>query len=509
MSVESNDRRIVKNTLILYIRTFLLIFVNLYVVRIVLRELGLEDYGIYNLIGGFVVMFSIIIQSLSSASQRFFAIQIGKGDFSQLEKEFSITFWSYLKLALGLFLIAEVVGIWFINYQLSTIPINRMNAVNYVFQFSLLSFLVSFLTIPFNALIIALEKMKTIAYVSFVEAIFKLLVAVSICYIIGDKLILYAFLMFVASTLVCILYIIKCTKLVPGLKIRKVKDKASQSDIMSYTGWNTLDSFSSVLSTQGVNMLLGIFLGPIVNSARALAYQISSTLNHFVLNFITASKPQIIKYYADGDFNNLEKLVFRSSKFSFFLLLFVSIPLFLYSDFVLIIWLGELPPYAADLTKIVLLTVLIEVLSYPILAQVQATGKIRKYNIVISLLRLTILPVTYYLLLFEFSVRSVFIANLILAVLCLFTRLVMINSIVNFDVKAFVKEVLLPVLFVFMLTFLLSFSLGLYASVDLIHVIQGLVLSYSSYFLAVMFVGTSKDEQNTIFLIIKGKIQKR
>lgn len=509
MSVESNDRRIVKNTLILYIRTFLIIIVNLYVIRVVLRELGVEDYGIYNLVGGFVAMFSIVIQSLSSASQRFFAIQIGKGNLDALEREFSITYWTYLKIVIVLFVIAEVFGIYFINYQISTIPEDRIWAANCVFQFSMLSFVFSFLSIAYNSLIIAFEQMKKVAYISFVEVIIKLVIAFCLSFYLGDKLILYSFLMFLSTAIVCGIYIYYSKKIMPSLKLRRIQDKKTEKEILSYTGWNTVDSIAGIASTQGVNLLLGYFQGPLVNAARGLAYQISVTLNHFVLSFITASKPQIIKYYAEGDLPNLQNLVFRSSKFSFYLLLMVSIPIFLYSEFILRLWLGEVPAYVVSFTRVILLTILVDVISYSLMTQIQATGNIRVFSLVISFVKLTVLPISYVLLLLNFSVVSVFVANLVIIGICLIIRLFLMKVYVNLDVVRFSRTVLFPIVLVFVCTFLLSVVFDLYSSMDLTVVIKGLIITYLSFFMSVVFLGTSSSERNLVKDLVKKKVFKR
>ncbi|WP_066754504.1 oligosaccharide flippase family protein [Sphingobacterium populi] len=326
--IDANNKRIAKNTLFLYIRMLLIIFVNLYTVRIVLQELGTEDYGIYNLVGGVVAMFSFLSQSLSSASQRFFALEIGKNNSSMLASIVNTTLWTYIFLAIIIFGIGQLLGSWFLNEKLTTIPLDRVSTANFVFNCSMISLVVSLLSVPFNALIIANEKMNVYSYISIFEVVFKLISVFLLQLYVGDKLRLYAIILLLSTSIVGSLYFFYCQKNYPHIKYSRTWDKSVQKKILSFTGWNMFDSMANVMNTQGMNIFLGYFFGPLVNAGRGVAYQVSVTLNQFVLNFVTATKPQIVKYYAQNELAAMQSLVFRSSKFSFYLLAVVTIPFF-------------------------------------------------------------------------------------------------------------------------------------------------------------------------------------
>jgi O-antigen/teichoic acid export membrane protein len=357
-----NNKRIAKNTLLLYVRMLVMMLVSLYTVRVILNTLGSVDYGIYNVVGGIIAMFSFLSSTLASASQRFFAFELGRRNYNQLQKTFSMSILIYGMLAVLILVVAEIIGIWFIN-NLLTIPKERIDAANWVYQFAILSFMATIIRIPYQATIIAHERMHVFAYISIVEVSLKLLIVFLLVIIPFDKLKLYAILYFLVTLTVTTIFNVYCRKKFVECKFIFHWNTALFKMIASYSGWNMFETSSKIISSQGGNILLGMFFSPIVNAARGIAHQVSVTMNHFVLNFMTATRPQIIKYHAQGDNRNMFDLAIRSSKFCFYLMFVISSPVLLETKYILTLWLHDVPTNTIIFKKLIIITILIEVIS--------------------------------------------------------------------------------------------------------------------------------------------------
>lgn len=461
MTEESlkNSKRIAKNTMLLYFRMLLTMLVSLYSVRVVLDTLGIVDYGIYNVVGGIVIAFSFFSSTMASASQRFFAFEIGRGDFVQLKKTFSMMLIIYCLIAVIIVLLAETLGLWFLNYKM-VIPSNRMNAVNWVFQFSIFSFVLTMFQVPYDAIVIARERMKVYAYLSILEVTLKLIVVYLLVIFPFDKLTTYAILMFVVTLIITWMYRIYCLRNFQESRFKYYWNKKLFREIIMYSGWSLFGAFASIFNNQGINIILNLFFGPAVNAARGIAYQISTTINGFVQNFMIAARPQITKYYAQRQYDEMLNLVFQSSKYSFFLLYLISLPFLLRTNFIFKIWLTTVPDYVVSFSQIIIITSLIESLSYPLMAAAQATGQIKNYQIIIGGCLLLNLPIAYVLVKIGYAPEATLIVILVNSVICLFLRLIILKKMIGLVIKSFLLNVILPVLSVSILAFIFPYYIN-------------------------------------------------
>ena len=324
-SVSNNNKRIAKNTLLLYIRMFFIMAVSLFTSRVILKNLGVEDFGIYNVVGGVVAMMGILNSAMSTSTTRYLTFELGKGDKERLKQVFSMCFTIYLLLSLAFLFLAETFGLWFLNTQL-TIPENRLEAANWVYQFSVISCINTLLSNPYNAVLIAHEKMSVYAYISIAEVVLKLAVVYMLLIINYDRLVVYGALILIMSLLVTMMYRVYCIRHYKESIYRFYWEKPLFKQLLSYSWWNLFGAAAGIVKGQGLNVLLSMFFNPSVNAARGIAYQINTSITNFFTNFYTAVRPQITKYYAQNDLENMFKLVFRSSKFSFFLIFILSLP---------------------------------------------------------------------------------------------------------------------------------------------------------------------------------------
>lgn len=455
MDVQSDSKRIVKNTALLYFRLLLTMAVGLYTSRVVLNALGAEDFGIYNVVGGVVAMLSFFNSSMATATQRFLNYEMGKGNVGNLPKVFSMSFITYCVIAVIVLLISETVGLWFVVNKL-VIPQDRVDAAFWVYQISIMTFIVNMLSVPYNAVIIAHEKMSAFAYISVFEAIGKLLLAYLITVSPIDKLVFYAILMFIMSLVIRGIYGVYCRRHFEESKIRLLWDVSLLKRLFSFSGWMLSGTVANLFSTQGVNMLINIFFGPICNAARAVAMQVFNAVNSFVANFMTAVRPQIVKSYAQQDFSYMYRIVFSSSKLSFFLLFFLSVPIIFETEQILTLWLKNVPADSVLFTRLVLVDLLI-ISSYSPIAYVsQASGKIKNYQIIISVGFVLIFIVTWLLFSLGFAAYTAFIVMIIMDILGLFARLLELRHSVQFSMGAYLKRVSVPVAITFSLSLCLS-----------------------------------------------------
>ena len=501
MTVE-NNKRIAKNTLLLYFRMLLTMGVSLFTVRVVLDTLGAVDYGLYNVVGGIVTMFSFLSGTLASASQRFFSFELGKNNIAQLKKIFAVTMSIYAMIAVLIFLLAETVGLWFLNHKM-TIPVDRMEAARWVYQFSIFSFMMTMFTIPYNAIIIARENMKVYAWVSIIEAILKLLIVYILVVFTYDKLKLYAVLMFGVTTLITFIYRIYCNRNYKESRFVFYWDKALFKEILSFSGWNLFGSMAGVFNSQGINIILNIFFGPIVNAARGIAYQISTAINKFVQNFMTATRPQIIKYYAADEKNLMMKLVFQSSKISFYMLFILSMPVLIETRFIFEIWLKEIPEYTILFTRLIIFIALIDSLSYPLMTAAQATGKIRMYQSTVGGFMLLNLPVSYVFLKFGYPPQIVFYIAILNAIICLLLRLMFMKKMIGLSINKFLSSVVFPLFLISFISYIVPSVFFLIIEQSIIRFLIISIVGISSSILTIYFVGLNKNEKEFLIEFIK------
>ena len=441
----SNNKRIAKNTILLYMRMILTMGITLFTSRVILQVLGIEDYGIYNLVGGVIAMFGFVSASLSTATQRFITFELGKGDRGALHIVFSTCLLLHTIIALFIVLIADPIGVWFIINKL-VIPTGRLTAAIWVFQFSIISTFVMIVSVPFNAEIVAHEKMSAFAMISIVEATLKLLIVYSLLLTHEDKLIVYGALLLLTQISIQCLYSFYCRKNFEEVTLKLKVDRSRVKEIGSFASWSILGNVSYLTYTHGLNLLLGTFFMPTVNAARGIALQVQGAVNSFVANFQTAINPQITKTYAAGQISEMHKLVFRSSRLSFYLLLIISLPFVFEAEMVLRLWLGVVPEYTVVFLRLIFLTTWINSFANPLIISVKASGKVWQYESVVAVIMLLILPISYVFLILGFDAGIVFAVHLAIECVAQFARIKITGKLIGYSCSIYIKEVLMKIL---------------------------------------------------------------
>lgn len=443
---SSNSKRIAKNTFYLFIRMVLILGISLYTSRVILNALGVDDFGLYNVVAGFISILGFLTSSLSGTTSRFITFALGKGDELYLYKVFSNTLITHLFLCLIIILFGETIGLWFVTNKL-TIPVDKMNAAVWVYQISILTTILSVLKIPYNALIIAHEDMKTFAYISIIETIAKLIIAFSITYSPVNKLILYAFLLLAVQMVISAAYYHYCKQNYRESKAKLIADRDLLKEISSYSSWCILGYGAIAANTQGLNILLNMFYGTTANAARGIAVQVQNATTQLCGNFQMALNPQITKNYANGNYSYMHALITSSSKFSFFLMQLIIMPILLNCEYILNLWLVSPPLYTIEFTKIILIISTIETLKNPILAAIHATGKIKKIQTIEGLCLLSILPISYITLKFYHPEPTIiFFIYLIIESITQIIRVKIILPQISMSIKEYVKKGIFPIL---------------------------------------------------------------
>lgn len=452
-----SNKRLAKNTLFLYFRMLFVMVIGLYTSRVVLRTLGVEDFGIYNVVGSFVSMFSLISGALTAAVSRFLNIEMGRKDSTKLKDVFSTAINIHIILAVIILLVAEMIGPWFIRTQM-TISLDKIDSAIYVFHFSLLTFLVNLISIPYNACIIAHEDMKIFAYISFVEVSLKLLIVYLLLLFSYDKLVLYGFFMLCTSLIIRCIYQIYCRKHYAESSFRFYMDKQIFREMFGFTGWNIIGSTSVILSNQGVNILLNVFGSPVVNAARGIAVQIEATINSFVQNFMTAMNPQITKSYGAGDLETYSKLMMYGGRFSVGLLTLLSLPFLVETHYILELWLGEVPEYTVNFARLILIFAISEAMSYTFTTGLLATDKIKKLQILVGGCRMMNLPISYVLLKLGMEPEITMVVAIVLSQVNLLLRLTLLKQYIQLSIKRFYRIIVLKQV----ISILLPLAIGIY-----------------------------------------------
>lgn len=479
--------------------------VGLYTSRVVLNTLGVEDYGVYNIVGGIVVIFSFFNSAMSTATQRFLSFDLGSKDYIQLKRTFNTTLNIHLLIAFVFLIMAETAGLWFVNYKLN-LPVNRMYAVNWVYQFSVFTFLFGIIQVPYNALIIARERMNIYAYISIFEVIFKLIIVYILVVLDFDKLILYSALLFSIAFFVRFFEKSYCKKHFEESKYEFYYDKTYTKTLLAYSGWSLFGNIAGIGRSQGINILLNLFFGTLLNASYGIAIQLQGVVNTFVINFQMAVNPQIVKRYAAGELKESIKLICQSAKMSYFIMFIIACPIIFNVDFVLEIWLKNPPVYTSMFVVLSLINILIDSISGPLITGAQASGNIKWYQITIGSFILLCVPVSYLLLKIYNDPNLVFYVIIGINLFSLILRVLFLRKLIKLDIIIFLKEVVLPVILV---TFLF---LGIYH-----FLIDGLIsmqnqfhsflvkatLSIVLNIILIYLIGISKTEKKFIFNFIR------
>lgn len=495
--IKTNNKRIAKNTIFLYVRMLLIMLVTLYTARVVLRTLGVDDYGLYNVIGGVISMFAFLNGTMSGATQRFLTFELGLKENGNFTKVFGAAFTIHAVLALIIFVLAETIGLWFVCTKL-TIPPERISATLWVYHFSILSTLVFVMSIPFNACIISHERMDAFAYISIIEVILKLLIVFFLDIIDFDKLKLYAVLMFFVQLGIQSVYMLYCHKAFKTAKVRLIWDKSLLSRIANFAGWTLFGGIASVGFNQGLNIVLNIFFGPSVNAARAIAVQVDNAIQSFVSNFQMAMNPQIIRRYAAGEMSEMHKLVFASSRYSFFLMLLFAIPIFIEAPVILNLWLDTVPEHTVNFLRITIFVILINTLSNPLITSVNATGNVRNYQVIIGTILLMVVPIAYFVLKLNSVPELAFVVYVTVSLIAQIVRFVLARPLANFSTIDYIKSVLWRIVLVGMLSIILPAFTAYLANDKYKELIEVCFVSWLSVLCVVYACGISKAERQLI-----------
>jgi O-antigen/teichoic acid export membrane protein len=488
---------------------FLAMGVGLYTSRLVLEALGVVDYGIYGLVGGIVIMFAFLNSSMASATQRYLSFDIGKNDQERLQKTFNATLNIHFLVAFIVLVLAETIGLWFVNYKLD-IPTDRINAANWVFQFSIFAFILNVIQVPYNALLVAREHMNVYAYVSILETLLKLAIVLILVQADTDKLILYAILTFSVSFVIRLVYKIYCKRRFKESIYKFYYDRTYYKELLSYSGWNLFGNIASIARSQGSNILLNLFFGPIANAAFSLTVMVQGIIGNFVTNFQMALNPQIVKNYAKGDAKASLNLMYKSAKFSFFAMLLLVLP-FLYNiDYVMNLWLTEVPLYTIDFLKLAMIYSLIETISNPLMSGLQATGKIKKYQAIVGSLIFLNLPIAWILLKTTQIPHSFYWSFIAISIIALFIRLNFVKNLMNIKITSFYKEVLLRIVLVLIAIASVLYPLRVYLVEDDVFIFflfkTAIILLFTISIIVVL--GMNKLERHFIKTTIQNKIFK-
>lgn len=435
-----NNKRIAKNTVLLYFRMVLLVAVKLYTSRVILIALGVQDYGIYTAVGGIVAMFSVLTGSLSTAISRFVTYELGKNNIDRLSIIFSNSINVLLLFGILIIIGTETVGLWFLNSKMN-IPCESLSSANIVFQFSIATFLVNFLSIPYNALIIAHEKMSAFAYISILEVFLQLIMVFVLFLSSNNRLVIYSLAIFCIALIIRLIYSFYCGKKFREAKYKFTIDINEAKELLSFAGWNLMGASAWVMNTQGVNLLTNIFFNVYVNAARGIVGQIEAALSMFVNNFITAISPQITKAFSVDDKYRFNSLVINGTKFSAFIVGLLTIPMLLEMDFILSFWLKEVPEYSSVFAKITVVSIMFHVLGNILHQAVCAVGKVKKYQILISLTTLLIFVFTWLLYSLNYPPVSYYVVNAVVYFFVIFVRLFCLKSVFEFETRDFLKSI--------------------------------------------------------------------
>lgn len=507
--MQVNRRRIAKNTLMLYLRMALVMVVSLFTTRIILKNLGEVDFGIYNVVGGIILLFGFLNSAMSQASQRFISFELASNDIERVKKVFFISVVIHIIIAITILVLAETIGLWFVSSQMN-FPPERYKSAIFVYQFAILTFIINVITVPFTASIIAHEKMNIYAWVSIIDTTLKLTVAYLISIINYDKLQSYSLLIFMSTFSVNIIYWIYCRLHFQECKSMAVFERAKFYEMFSFAGWNIIGNMAFAIRTQGSNILLNIFFGPSVNAARGIAHQVGSAVQLFVTNFQTASNPQIVKTYASEEYSETLKLVCQCTKYSFYLILLLSLPILFQTEYILTTWLDHVPYYSVLFVQLILINEIIDTLSISLKMYVKATGKIKWYMIIQGGFYLFALPVIWLFLKNGFSPTSSLVVLIIFTFTGTFLRLFLIQKVDSkFSSVLFIKSVLPRVLLVSILSYTICLCLNYFFKTE--SLISFVIMS-SLYFITtaaiIWLIGLDTVERSKISVIVKNKINK-
>lgn len=503
---QTNNQKLAKNTVFLYIRMIVVMLITFFTTRILLSTLGIEDFGIYNVVCGFVTMFSFLNTSMANGVQRFYSFAIGKHDPQSISKIFTLAVIIQLIIAIIIIVIVETVGIWYL-YNRMNISANRVFAAFWVFQNALLSLFFVILTVPYNGAVMAYEKMNFYAIVSIIDAILKLVVVLILPYCGIDKLICYGLLISIISILDFLFNFFYCKRNFPQIKFVRHVDRDLLPSMISFSGWNIFGSLAHMGKIQGVNLVLNAFWGTVVNTAFGISAQISNAVSSLTAGFVTALRPQMIKSFAAGDLDYTMKLLYSASKLTFFLVLIIAVPIFEEISSILDFWLGvgKYPEMTIVFCKLTILTVLFDSFATPLSIIVHASGKMRTFQIVCSLVVISVVPLSYIVAKLWNDAAIVISIGLFTTILAQLVRLLLIKNIIKFSILSYCIKVFIPTIIVFLLSCIAALLVNRISieNLEFWGVLMKIGLNVIVCFIVIYIIGLSKTEKNLVKSFIK------
>lgn len=499
----ANNKRIAKNTLILYLRTFIVLLITLYTSRVILQVLGVDDYGLYNVVGGVVAMFSVISGSISTSISRFITFDLGRNDTNALKHTFSSSLTLLLVFALIIIILGEGIGVWFIQTQL-TIPEGRLSAAHWIFQFSLITFALNIVGLAYDACIRAHERMSIFAYVSIIGTFLKLVICFMLYYSPFDKLVYYGILMLLVNVIVfainyyyCNRNFIECQGVV--LKV----DKEQFKSLGSFAGWTSVMHGTYILNTQGINILMNIFFGVTVNAARGIAHSVESAIMGFVNNFLSAVYPQITKLYASGNTQEMNKLVCRSSKFAYFLLLILAMPVYIETDYILSLWLGVVPEHTVAFFRLTIIASALSAMGNSGNCACQATGNVKGFSSVMAMITVAVFPLTYIGFKIGLQVETAYVVYIIIYSTLIIVRMLFLKRLVGLLPILYIRLVLIPVMLVTTIASLLPFLIHNCLDSSFVRLLSVCIVSILTACMVIYLVGLTKGERMFIIGVVR------
>lgn len=504
-SNSQNNKLIAKNTILLYIRLLFTMVVGLFTSRVILNTLGIDDYGIYNVVAGVVAMFTLLTGSLSASISRFLTFNLGKGDLKKLSVVFSTSINIMLGMAIIVAILMEIGGVWFLNNQLN-IPNERLYAANWVFQFSILTFILNLVNVPFNSAIIAHERMSAFAYISILEVSLKLVIVYMLYVSPFDKLISYAALFAGVAVIIRIVYGIYCSRQFEECHYKFVYDKSLIKEMGVFAGWNFLGSGAYLFNTQGVNIITNVFFGVATNAARGVSNQVEAIAKQFVTNFTTAINPQITKSYAAGNLDYTYSLICKSSKFSYILMLFFAVPFMFETEVIMKLWLNKYPIEAPLFLRLSLWGTMFDLLGNSPAIAAWATGNIKRYYIYVATIGCLVFPLSWVAFYLGLPAYTSYVIFAIIYIFVLITKLYIIKGLIKFPVLKYYKEVIIPLFYTTLVAFIIPLLLYNMLPRVLWSSLIIIVISLPSTLIAVYFTGLSANERVNITKFIKEKV---
>lgn len=496
-SASVNSKRIAKNTMMLYIRMFLIMAVNLYTSRVILEALGEEGFGIYSVVGGLVVLFTFVNNAMVASTQRFLNFELGKGDIVEAQKVFSASLSIHFLIAIIFLFLAESVGLWFLNHYI-VIPEYKISAANFVYQFTIISAIINIIRTPYNAVIIANEKMSFYAYISIIEVILKLVIVYCV-YLFADALIAYAALLSIVSIIICIGYYIYCRLNFPISIYKFEYNRERYTSIAKFSGWSLFGSVANICGQQGTNIILNMFFGVGVNAAMGIANQVNTAIYTFVSNFQTAFNPQIVKSYAANNRDYFVNLILKSSRYSFMLIFILELPILICTPHILQVWLHEVPEYAIEFCRLMLIFSLIDAVQGPLWVSAQAVGNIRNYQLLIGGLILCNIPLIYFSLLFFPDPVIALVVRVVINIITAIARIIYLKSLYDFPIASYFSDVVLRCLGVISIAFPIPY---IYYNNDG-NWFFSILLALLCVLVTIIIVGITRSERLIIYKKVK------